>query len=112
MSAFTPGPWRTGKKRGNELFIYDAHNRLVAGAEFDPPERAGSHDQMRPNAVLIAAAPELVEALQLQETAEKLRETCKECHGRNDYRLCTTCIPHFSRARQARKKALKKAEDH
>lgn len=59
MSAYTPGPWRIANTESALLQINDQDRRSVAQV-WDWPE-------MQANAALIAAAPELVEALQAFE---------------------------------------------
>lgn len=62
MSAATRGPWRI--RRGNQIESAVAL-RVVATVDFSPSERGGGTDEERANALLIAAAPELLEAARL-----------------------------------------------
>lgn len=62
---------------------------------------------------LFAAAPELLEAAELQNHAEEWRSN--ECpnaeeHGEDEPELCSHCFPHFDRARLARLNAMAKAK--
>lgn len=59
-SKFTPGPWHVGD--GNETIVYDANRWAIASATtFHRKHEDGSSEA---NAKLIAAAPELLEALE------------------------------------------------
>lgn len=60
-SEFTKGPWSVYTRRGSEMFIGPSHNCTVASVCFPPVGDAFA------NASLIAAAPELLEALQFME---------------------------------------------
>ena len=55
-TAFTPGPWNIGKSYTDEIAIRERQGGCVAVACAMPEEES--------NARLIAAAPELLEALQ------------------------------------------------
>lgn len=68
MSEFkhTPGPWRISRTSGMEIFInqdYDQPNR-VPGYFAEVRRFTSDHEQVDANARLIAAAPELLEALE------------------------------------------------
>ena len=63
----TPGPWKTQTHISlDRLEIRDANGRRIAECAMDFPMSAITHDA---NASLIAAAPELLEALQEIVTA-------------------------------------------
>ena len=63
----TPGPWKTQPHISlDRLEIRDADGRRIAECAMDFPMSAKTHDA---NASLIAAAPELLEALQEIVTA-------------------------------------------
>jgi len=63
----TPGPWKTQTHISlDRLEIRDANGRRIAECAMDFPMSAKTHDA---NASLIAAAPELLEALQEIVTA-------------------------------------------
>jgi len=63
MSGHTPGPWKFGEYKN--IYAYDqgplGRSRVVALAP--AVELAGGRDEQRANARLIAAAPDLLEAL-------------------------------------------------
>lgn len=64
MDKHTPGPWHyseTASKHGTQL-VYDTSGKLVADAG---RVHGRLVDVMQANALLIAAAPELLEALKL-----------------------------------------------
>ncbi len=63
----TPGPWKTQTHISlDRMEIRDANGRRIAECAMDFPMSAKTHDA---NASLIAAAPELLEALQEIVTA-------------------------------------------
>ena len=70
MSAYTPGPWQYLRSPSGPIRVGPSHNCTVAVAPFPP-----TGDQ-EANARLIAAAPDLVEALD-----EMLREFGVDGHG-------------------------------
>jgi len=55
----TPGPWHVLRND-----VVDARSCHIASAQFNPAGRANSTEQMPANARLIAAAPDLLAALQ------------------------------------------------
>jgi len=60
---FTPGPWRTGA--GDFPTIYDRNHDKVAHCLMRPEDESGDGQLTRlANAKLVAAAPDLLEALQ------------------------------------------------
>ena len=62
MSAgFTPGPWVNGLDDVDAVY---APNTLPGNIICEPPSRDASYKKWRLNATLIAAAPDLYEALQ------------------------------------------------
>ena len=68
MSAHTPGPWVASKHAGWCVSVKGAGTLLVCGGQSeDPPE-----NQAAANARLIAAAPELLEALKAWSIASWL----------------------------------------
>lgn len=70
MSLRTPGPWFTSKpNNGGGILIKPIPGQVIAQCDESP--------EMEANARLIAAAPELLEAL---ETAKKLLETAELHH--------------------------------
>lgn len=78
MSAFkgTPGPWVAGPNINGSEFVYalniDGVNRFFAGIQPGWVSRGvrASHDEMSANAILIASAPDLLDAVTnlLQDT--------------------------------------------
>ena len=72
MSAYTPGPWQYLRSPSGPIRVGPSHNCTVAVAPFPP---AGDQEA---NVRLIAAAPELVEALREAEAAlNGIRCTCR-----------------------------------
>lgn len=71
MSGHTPGPWRADSNEGRWHDIYARERAVAIG---DTCERDGSigPEEDRANALLMAAAPELAEAL----------EAMLKCYGR------------------------------
>lgn len=64
LSAYTPGPWRVEDSFGAIGHVTDANGECVAQAQSRVPLRHTKPDSERlANAKLIAAAPELLEAL-------------------------------------------------
>jgi hypothetical protein len=58
MSAHTPGPWHVSK---DQPIVFDADNRVVADCY---QHDGSSYAERYANACLIAAAPDLLDALQ------------------------------------------------
>jgi hypothetical protein len=71
QTGYTPGPWHIGVKQAG-INIYDAHGWQVADAS---PLGDDSNGECKANGRLIAAAPELVEALR------ELAAECETCDG-------------------------------
>lgn len=72
MSAYTPGPWQYLRSPSGPIRVGPSHNCTVAVAPFPP---AGDQEA---NVRLIAAAPELFEALSEAEQAlNGIRCTCR-----------------------------------
>jgi len=72
MSApkFTPGPWRVGPSHEEGSCEYIDHGIYTAGSvAVLYSTEDGSHETRRANAALIAAAPELYEALREVKSA-------------------------------------------
>lgn len=69
----TPGPWHIGRRSGAS-YIYGPLGEEVAG----PSTFTSGHDETLANARLIAAAPDLLAAL---ESAHRALVTCNSCHG-------------------------------
>jgi hypothetical protein len=75
MSTYTPGPWTTSASIGIKTLVFASSGRLVAEIRPDPGSRLVpegltiSIEEARANAVLMAAAPDLLEAL------KRIRET-------------------------------------
>jgi hypothetical protein len=65
MSEFTPGPWRIGRFAWTVEAGREDYPALIANVHGQMQGKAGSGDtQLDANARLIAAAPELLEALE------------------------------------------------
>jgi hypothetical protein len=96
---FTPGPWETAK-RPYELVILDPGGRVVATAYGWNEDGAQAHEETRAqaNANLIAAAPDMYEALKV--AIEDLEDWVDASHQYQDssgnwvsreYCECHTC---------------------
>lgn len=70
MSAHTPGPWRTGA--GNLLIIRAGDGHGMAVADIAPPTTRYPDIATEANAYLIAAAPDMHEALTTIDNAFNL----------------------------------------
>jgi len=101
----TPGPWG--------ILTRDYYTRILATADGGPIAeiRVGwiHNVDVSANASLIAAAPDLLEANQLQEAAENAHANCPECEGEGVPELCERCFPLFDDARVKRRIAIAKA---
>ena len=62
MSKHTPGPWQYAFEGGTVAFIVEADGTTVA--KLSTTENSTAHSRLPANARLIAAAPEMLEALQ------------------------------------------------
>lgn len=71
MGSFTQGPWKV-ETHNNKLEVW-SDGQFIATAEHDLFFSADKHDNKKSNAVLIAAAPEMLEALELV-----LKSSCYE----------------------------------
>jgi len=97
---YTPGPWKA--ERGNRGA---AHPLFVTA-----PNKGSFLPWNDADALLIAAAPDLLEAAKLLEHAEDIHANCDDCEGESVPELCGTCFPYFDDARIKRRKAIDKAE--
>ena len=62
MTTHTPGPWEIGNREGEHLPILDSAGNYLALADFE--NVANNADKVDANARLIAAAPDLLKAVQ------------------------------------------------
>ena len=92
MSAHTPGPWQYLRSPSGPIRVGPSHNCTVAVAPFPP-----TGDQ-EANARLIAAAPELFDALNALVNAVSPDDNDKSCE------------PYFRPALKAARAALAKAQ--
>ena len=90
--AFTPGPWQYLRSPSGPIRVGPSHNCTVAVAPFPP-----TGDQ-EANARLIAAAPELFDALNALVNAVSPDDNDKSCE------------PYFRPALKAARTALAKAQ--
>lgn len=98
----TVGPWIEFADQGNTVAIMPAMRTGDICSFAEPyPNRA--------NALLIAAAPDLLEACKLLEAAELARQFCEECEDEGEPEACGTCFPAFDDARVKRRLAIVKA---
>ena len=79
----TPGPWKVGQRsEGPYPFTVEGRDRLVAMVEYEPDDATSA------NARLIAAAPEMLEAIREilwgdRDTGEEMaREAFAKAEGR------------------------------
>lgn len=103
---FTPGPW-VASEQDTWRVEWDGTYRndgYIIAYRLEGPDA-------KPNAHLIAAAPELYEACALLEKAENYHHNkCRECEGEGEPEACSKCFPLFDNARIARRSALAKAK--
>lgn len=103
MTEHTPGPW-----------IFDGLCQIVEAERphmrvcFLPSDHH-EYASSKPNGHLIAAAPDMLEAVQLLEKAEDARQSCDECEGEGEPEACGKCFPMFDDARVKRRLAIAKA---
>lgn len=99
---WTPGPWNIA--RINYADIYGGDGEMVALVPKGYPRTAA-------NAQLIAAAPDLYEALEAYEALDNQRMTCEECEDRLERapEACEYCFPFADDARLKMRAALAKA---
>lgn len=62
------------------------------------------------DALVIAAAYDLLDAAKKLEEAEEFHANCEECEGEDVPELCGNCFPLFDDARVMRRVAIAKAE--
>lgn len=108
--AHTAGPW-TIEEYGDEdaptLVIHkDTETRVCFMAT---PGSHGDPAKIEADARLICAAPDLLEAAQLLESAEDAHANCPECEGQEMPELCGECFPLFDDARVKRRLAIARA---
>ena len=63
MSKHTPGPWQPSKSRTNPYAVYAPHGQTTRSSIASIALYDDCYDEAEANARLIAAAPELLEAL-------------------------------------------------
>ena len=115
----TPGPWRVViDDDGNPL---SGRPSIMASEELDcgivhwdgfvqPYWRSARGDkEIHANARLIAAAPDMLMALELSEKSELAHSNCQECEGEGEAEECEVCFPLADDARCARRAAIAKA---
>lgn len=106
----TPGPWEIheyGEDDAPTLVIHkDSATRVCFLAT---PGSHGDPVRIEADALLIAAAPELLEAATLLEAAELAHANCEECDGEEVPECCEKCFPLFDDARVKRRLAISKA---
>lgn len=108
--AHTPEPWViVTYGDGDSLVVHSGeHERVCFMAT--PGDSPGAMERIEAHANLICAAPDLLEAAQLQEAAEDFNANdCRECEGEGVPELCPVCCPRFDDARLARRAAIAKA---
>lgn len=109
--AHTPGPWRISGAAEGKGYSISAKRGLVALVRDDTHPLADvAEGQAQANAHLIAAAPELLEALKLQEAVDEHVANCEDCCEGVFPELCKAGFPIADKARLARRAAISKAE--
>jgi len=101
---YTPGPWTINEKWPTEVV---SAKGAICETDAGAPE---SVEEMEANARLIAAAPELLEALKAYQRLDDAHANCKECDGEVMPELCEACFPLAYYARLKRRAAIAKAE--
>jgi regulator of extracellular matrix RemA (YlzA/DUF370 family) len=94
VNGFTPGPWRSEEEDGN--FGIFSGDRLLAVV---PPDDTPERQERRANAILMAAAPLLLQACrQLKDLLENNRVVTEERFIINDADARATLIDALMRA--------------
>jgi len=111
-AGFTPGPWAVAEPWSGFSEIRGADGQLVFGLA------AGAEGEKRPdevcdaNARLIAAAPEMYEALKATERAHDIHAACEDCmEGARDPASCEHCVTSWNEAYELRCAVLAKATE-
>lgn len=103
----TAGPWVVEPGKQGGFCISDRANGWALCARPEWPNRA---EMSVANARLIAAAPDLLEAAELQQEAELIWGNCPECQETQSWpELCEHCFESADKARVARMNAIAKA---
>ncbi len=115
----TPGPWAVaafnvhqviaihdGPNEKGQTFMDGKHQHTVCTTsdEYDK----GRFEEQSANAKLIALVPEMLAALQAQETAENKNANCPDCDGIGDWAECGRCSELFGDAIDLRHAVLLK----
>ena len=117
----TPGPWAVVSRMYGDITIRntsikaiqtepiaaDCHGAIVARIDYIT-SREDSHQRAFANARLIAAAPDLWQALKCEQTACDHCATCEICDGGETY--CSIGADLTARAINLRRQALAKVE--
>lgn len=104
-SKHTPAPWKADYIGSDGAFTIATDHFVICSR--NPLEHRA--EQSRANALVITAAPDLLEAAQLLEAAELARQDCEECEGEGEPEACEGCFPAFDDARIKRRLAIAKA---
>lgn len=103
MDGAVMGPWDwDGPPSNIHVFERDRPHMRVCFLTSDGPTEA--------RARLIAAAPDLLAAIELSERSELEHANCAECGGEGEAEACEACFPLADDARFARRAAIAKAE--
>ena len=97
--AHTPGPWEIASYRNYFGFsVWSPHGPCIAERWFQHERTAEQNDEMRANANLIAATPELLEAL--KAVAAQAESWHKFHHGSSNVQCDSICelIPQMNAA--------------
>lgn len=90
----TPGPWRAEWDDSGQWYI-------------EPLGITGTAEAA--NAHLIAAVPEMFEALKAYSLLDDFHANCKECDGLGQPEACSECFPYADDARCKMRVAIAKA---
>lgn len=113
MAGHTKGPWlrdsttvyalmHAGWRKGVEQF----KNRFFCGVY---GVRECGDEELEANARLMAAAPDMLEALQAAQAALDHRPNCEDCYGGGEWRNCKEMNRLVERASELGQAAIRRA---
>lgn len=101
----TPGPWLTQKEPDGEWSVWTRQPHTGTLATIHPEDMNGKYPA-EANAILMACAPALLNALILTEESDEAHDNCSECNGEGQAEECGKCFPLADQARIARRDAI------
>ncbi len=112
----TPGPWHANlhheRRDGGRFYVYVTAESIVPIAGVPSGVEGFGREEGRANALLIAAAPDLLEAHLAWEAAEDARNDCNGddgCDNEGPWEACGSCSDRFGAAIDLRHAAIAKA---